>query len=324
VRVDSTLPFSSLLSFNMASLPSTDSYFCCCTTYFDIPPSTSSSPLPQSIPLPPSPSPSSPPSSPSSSMTVFDAVSISSHHSQPLADLITSTSIVLFDQLPRHGKPTIRANGRHEWTILATISLVIHTYVELTPGIELIESTRVLPISLGTGVKVLPATKLPPVGDTIHDSHAEILARRGLVRWLIEESRRVARGTENEDVIEWYNGKFRLKEGVQTWLYVSALPVSFLVIVDQDPADISVRRCFNPPHCPSPRCRNGGHQSPRGSPRACSWSCSPWSERLRELWRDSNQTRSSRFPAHHQFLMLGQDRHLVGPWTSRRHARTPL
>jgi tRNA-specific adenosine deaminase 1 len=163
-------------------------------------------------------------------MTVFDAVSISSHHSQPLADLITSTSIELFDQLPRHGKPTIRANGRHEWTILATISLVIHSYVELTPGIELIESTRVLPISLGTGVKVLPATKLPPVGDTIHDSHAEILARRGLVRWLIEESRRVARGTENEDVIEWYNGKFRLKEGVQTWLYVSALPVSFLVL----------------------------------------------------------------------------------------------
>jgi tRNA-specific adenosine deaminase 1 len=161
-------------------------------------------------------------------MTAFDAVSISSHHSQPLADLITSTSIELFDQLPRHGKPTIRANGRHEWTILATISLVIHTYVELLPGIELIESTRVLPVSLGTGVKVLPATKLPPVGDTIHDSHAEILARRGLVRWLIEESSRVARGVENEDVIEWFNGRFRLKEGVQTWLYISALPVSDL------------------------------------------------------------------------------------------------
>jgi hypothetical protein len=160
-----------------------------------------------------------------SSMTAFDAISYSSHHSQPLADLITSTSIELFNQLPRHGKPTTRANGKQEWTILATISLVIHTYTELMPGLEIIESTRVLPVSLGTGVKVLPATKLPPVGDTIHDSHAEILARRGLVRWLIEESARVAKGTENEDVVEWVNGKFGLRDGVEVWLYISALPV---------------------------------------------------------------------------------------------------
>jgi tRNA-specific adenosine deaminase 1 len=94
------------------------------------------------------------------------------------------------------------------------------------PGLEIIDSTRVLPVSLGTGVKVLPATKLPPVGDTIHDSHAEILARRGLVRWLIEESARVAKGTENEDVVEWVNGKFGLRDGVEVWLYISALPVS--------------------------------------------------------------------------------------------------
>jgi tRNA-specific adenosine deaminase 1 len=158
-------------------------------------------------------------------MTAFDAISISPHHSQPLADLIASTSIELFDQLPKHGKPTIRANGRQEWTILATISLVMHTYSELMPGLEIIDSTRVLPVSLGTGVKVLPATKLPQVGDTIHDSHAEILARRGLGRWLIEESARVAKGTENEDVVEWVNGKFSLKDGVQVWLYISALPV---------------------------------------------------------------------------------------------------
>jgi tRNA-specific adenosine deaminase 1 len=163
-------------------------------------------------------------------MTAFDAVSIDSHQSQPLADLITSTSHKLFDTLPRHGKPTIRANGRHEWTILATISLVTHTYVELVPGIEIVESTRVLPIALGTGVKVLPATKLPPAGDTLHDSHAEILARRGLVRWLIEEAGRVIKGTESEDLLEWVGGRFRLKEGVETWLYISALPVRISAI----------------------------------------------------------------------------------------------
>lgn len=158
-------------------------------------------------------------------MTAFDAVSIDSHQSQPLADLITSTSHDLYETLPRHGKPTIRANGRYEWTILATISLVVHTYVELVPGIEIVESTRVLPVSLGTGVKVLPATKLPPTGDTLHDSHAEVLARRGLVRWLIEEAGRVAKGKENEELLEWVNGRFRLRDGVEVWLYISALPV---------------------------------------------------------------------------------------------------
>ena len=210
------LPFLSPLSFTMSFLFSLFHHFSSFLYYYH----------PTTHPPPPIPKPTKNRQVQPSSMTAFDAISYSSHHSQPLADLITSTSIGLFNQLPRHGKPTTRANGKQEWTILATISLVIHTYTELMPGLEIIESTRVLPVSLGTGVKVLPATKLPPVGDTIHDSHAEILARRGLVRWLIEESARVAKGTENEDVVEWVNGKFGLRDGVEVWLYISALPVS--------------------------------------------------------------------------------------------------
>lgn len=129
-----------------------------------------------------------------------------------LADTVVTTTLDTYARLPRHGKPTVRDNGIPEWTILASISLVIGF-------------SRVLPIALGTGVKVLPAARLPPLGDTIHDCHAEVLARRGFVRWLLAEADRVIRKEENEGVITWDGTAFRLKPEVQVWLYVSALPV---------------------------------------------------------------------------------------------------
>ncbi|KAF8488931.1 hypothetical protein F5888DRAFT_1750230 [Russula emetica] len=40
----------------------------------------------------------------------------------------------------------------------------------------------------GAGVKCLPTSCLPVRGDALHDSHAEVIARRGAIRsWLLEE-----------------------------------------------------------------------------------------------------------------------------------------
>lgn len=74
-------------------------------------------------------------------------------------------------------------------------------------------------------MKVLPATRLPPLGDTLHDSHAEVLARRGFVRWLMEEASKLIKGDKHEDILEWQEGLFKLRDGVEVWLYVSTLPV---------------------------------------------------------------------------------------------------
>ncbi|KAI0356529.1 hypothetical protein OH77DRAFT_1477651 [Trametes cingulata] len=82
-------------------------------------------------------------------------------------------------------------------------------------------------VSLGTGSKCLPATRLPKNGDALHDSHAEVLARRGAIRWLLEEiGRQCSQGppytsrwlTRNED------GQFALREGVNLDMYISTLP----------------------------------------------------------------------------------------------------
>lgn len=137
-----------------------------------------------------------------------------------LADTIAQASINLYDTLRPHGKPAKRPNGVEEWTVLATICLVLP------------DSFTVTPVSLGTGVKVLPANRLPPLGDAVHDCHAEVLARRGFVRWLLEEASKVVKSdaAENESrAAVWFDeleGKFRFKQGVEVWLYVSTLPVS--------------------------------------------------------------------------------------------------
>jgi tRNA-specific adenosine deaminase 1 len=58
-------------------------------------------------------------------------------------------------------------------------------------------------ISIATGSKCLPTTKFSRTGDTVHDFHAEVLARRGAVRWLMQE---MLRGSESQ-WLEWDESK---------------------------------------------------------------------------------------------------------------------
>jgi tRNA-specific adenosine deaminase 1 len=186
-----------------------------------------------------------------------------------LADTIAKASIDLYDTLRPHGKPAKRPNGVEEWTVLATISLVLP------------DNFTVTPVSLGTGVKVLPANRLPPLGDAVHDCHAEVLARRGFVRWLLEEARSVI-GGESESgshdqggAMLWFDeteGKFRLKQGVEIWLYVSTLPVCIAHTRYHLLSGVTtwiqltiVWGCFHVTHCCLARPRSGIHQSQHAS-----------------------------------------------------------
>ena len=58
------------------------------------------------------------------------------------------------------------------------------------------------------------------------------MARRGFVRWLLEESRRGLKAETTGDqgpLVVWdgKEGKFQLRQGLEVWLYVSTLPVSW-------------------------------------------------------------------------------------------------
>ncbi|KAF8324469.1 uncharacterized protein EI90DRAFT_3292150 [Cantharellus anzutake] len=98
-------------------------------------------------------------------------------------------------------------------------------------------------ISIGSGTKCLPQSRLTEEGDALHDSHAEVLARRGAVRWLIEEWSRLSDQSPSGSLTKWLirapSGLVALKDSVSMHLYVSSIPcgdASMLALaLDQDP-----------------------------------------------------------------------------------------
>lgn len=84
-------------------------------------------------------------------------------------------------------------------------------------------------ISLATGTKCLPASNLPILGDALHDSHAEVLARRGAIRWFIQELSQVpSDGSSTISFSEWLckreSGLYGLRDDVRVHMYVSTVP----------------------------------------------------------------------------------------------------
>lgn len=94
-------------------------------------------------------------------------------------------------------------------------------------------------ISVATGTKCLPTARLPSTGEAVHDSHAEVLARRGAIRWFLEEIGRCHDGTtkvRDSDMksntayqTDWIcqssqHGRYKLRDDVQIHLYVSTVP----------------------------------------------------------------------------------------------------
>ncbi|XP_065088396.1 tRNA-specific adenosine deaminase 1 [Ochlerotatus camptorhynchus] len=90
-----------------------------------------------------------------------------------LANRISEICLAKFDALPKTGKP----NEGFEWTILSAI-----VKVELNSSEPKIEV-----VALGTGTKCLGSNQLSVKGDVLNDSHAEIMARRGFLRYLMSE-----------------------------------------------------------------------------------------------------------------------------------------
>lgn len=79
-------------------------------------------------------------------------------------------------------------------------------------------------ISLGAGSKCIPENRLCKEGDLVHDSHAEILARRGAIRWLMEEIKNHTRTGTSDWIEQLPTGRLGLKSNIQVTLYASTVP----------------------------------------------------------------------------------------------------
>lgn len=87
------------------------------------------------------------------------------------ADRVAVTSFAKYRELPKTGKPIHAA----EWTVLSCI--LQHQS----------DGDQLHVVALGTGTKCLSADALTMLGDRLNDSHAEVIARRAFMRYLIEQ-----------------------------------------------------------------------------------------------------------------------------------------
>ncbi|XP_026471962.1 tRNA-specific adenosine deaminase 1-like [Ctenocephalides felis] len=76
-----------------------------------------------------------------------------------------------YNSLPKTGKPT---TGQ-QWTVLSCVV----EYNSIEDSLKL--------VSLGTGSKCLGRTQMSCKGDKINDSHSEVLARRGFLRYVFDQ-----------------------------------------------------------------------------------------------------------------------------------------
>jgi DNA-binding CsgD family transcriptional regulator len=93
-------------------------------------------------------------------------------------------------------------------------------------------------VALGSGSKILGGDQFSLKGRVVHDSHAEIVARRGLIRWLYHQI--ATAGTNGSlAVLRDANGGRRLFELLpfDLWLYISLAPCGDSAIFSRsDPA----------------------------------------------------------------------------------------
>ncbi|XP_075931677.1 tRNA-specific adenosine deaminase 1 isoform X1 [Anarhichas minor] len=136
------------------------------------------------------------------------------------ADEIAKLCYERFNQLPRRGKPE---PGR-EWTLLAAV-------VQITRCADS-DTVKKEVVSLGTGTKCIGQTAMSPKGEILNDSHAEVIARRGCIRYLIQELNRAVSGGDSSVFCQAdQRGKWRLRPGVVFLFFTSHTPCGDAAII---------------------------------------------------------------------------------------------
>uniref|UniRef100_A0A3P9IUJ9 tRNA-specific adenosine deaminase 1 n=1 Tax=Oryzias latipes TaxID=8090 RepID=A0A3P9IUJ9_ORYLA len=129
------------------------------------------------------------------------------------ADEVAKLCYKRFNQLPKRGKPEA---GR-EWTLLAAV-------VKVHPG-RSSDAAEMEVVSMGTGTKCIGQAAMSPRGDVLNDSHAEVIARRGCVRYLMEELHKAV-GGRSSTVFRPSDqrGRWKLQPGVSFVFFTSHTP----------------------------------------------------------------------------------------------------
>eukprot|EP00898_Chlorokybus_atmophyticus_P004316 jgi/Chlat1/4886/Chrsp31S04905 len=130
--------------------------------------------------------------------------------SSRLGHAVAEAAVEQYRQLPKTGKPQ-----PHEYTVLAAFAVTLaQAGPDCNPQV----------VALGTGTKCLGASKLSAAGDVVNDCHAEVVARRALLRYLYAEVERACTSVSHLLRLNLETGKFQVQEHVQLHLFTSHPP----------------------------------------------------------------------------------------------------
>ncbi|XP_020021808.2 double-stranded RNA-specific adenosine deaminase isoform X2 [Castor canadensis] len=97
-------------------------------------------------------------------------------------------------------------------------------------------------VSLGTGNRCVKGDSLSLKGETVNDCHAEIISRRGFIRFLYSELMKYNQRTARDSIFELARGgeKLQIKKTVSFHLYISTAPCGDGALFDKSCSDRAV------------------------------------------------------------------------------------
>ncbi|XP_069491561.1 tRNA-specific adenosine deaminase 1 [Ambystoma mexicanum] len=139
-------------------------------------------------------------------------------------------------RLPKKGMP----DPKREWTLLAAV-----VQVESRPECDHSRENQagyneVLTevVAMGTGTKCIGQSKMSKDGDALHDSHAEVIAKRGFQRYLLHQlSLAVCHKKDSVFLPSAETGKFKLKPEISFIFFTSHTPcgdASIIPMIEQE------------------------------------------------------------------------------------------
>lgn len=126
-------------------------------------------------------------------------------------DLVMRASIEHYEKLPKTGKPK-----ENEWTIMSSIVGAFRDSNKI----------NLVVLSLGTGSKCIGRSFMSPDGDVLNDSHSEVIARRGFLRYLYKELIRLNESNFSDIFyrVDSSSYRVRVKDSVQFYFVSTGTP----------------------------------------------------------------------------------------------------
>ncbi|XP_067854170.1 tRNA-specific adenosine deaminase 1 isoform X2 [Heptranchias perlo] len=151
-------------------------------------------------------------------------------------------------KLPKKGQPE---PGR-EWTLLAAV-VKVEGKLSTEPCCSSESNDVPLEVvAMGTGSKCIGQIRMSKNGDVVNDSHAEVTARRGFLRYLYYQLKEAFKDKNSIFIAGRHKAKWILKPGISFVLFISHTPCG-------DASIIPMAENENKP-CPKVRAVEAGEQ----------------------------------------------------------------